>query len=349
MENQLPKTPIPSDADEPGSLESTATVVVPAPVMTPVEEAASSQTTSPPPVTSDSPVADSSDAMPVVPKTSRLKRLTSHFGPNIYLVAFFAVVILAVGIVVFAVMRGNSANQTPTVSSQDLTPAELSQLQGTNPVVGDSKENLTIESNTTFNDSVLVKDNVSVAGTLKIGGSLNLPGISVSGTSSFGQVNANSLNVSGAVVAQGTVTVQKSLSVAGTGSFSSALSAPQITTSNLLLQGDLQISQHITTNGGAPSKTDNSTLGNGGTAAISGTDTAGTVNINTGNNPVAGCFVTLTFSHAFSSTPHVVLTATNTAAAGLQYYVTPSNTNFSVCANNPTSGQVFTFDYFVID
>jgi len=90
-------------------------------------------------------------------------------------------------------------------------------------------------------------------------------------------------------------------------------------------------------------------LVNGGTAAISGTDTAGTVNINTGNNPVAGCLVTLTFNHAFSNTPHVVLTATNTAAAGLQYYVTPSSANFSVCANNPTAGQAYTFDYFVID
>jgi cytoskeletal protein CcmA (bactofilin family) len=349
MENQPPKPLDLSDADEPGSLESTATVVVPAPAMTSTAQTDAAQTTSSPLANPDNPAADTSDGAPVAPKSNRFKRLTAHFGPNIYLVAFFAVVIIAVGIVVFAVMRGNSANQTPTVSSQDLTPAELSQLQGTNPVVGDSKENLTIESNTTFNDSVLVKDNVSVAGTLKIGGSLDLPGISVSGTSSFGQVNANSLTVAGAIVAQGTVTIQKSLSVAGTGSFSSALSAPQITTSNLLLQGDLQISQHITTNGGAPGKADGSALGNGGTAAISGTDTAGTVNINTGNNPVAGCLVTLTFNHAFSNTPHVVLTATNTAAAGLQYYVTPSSANFSVCANNPTAGQAYTFDYFVID
>lgn len=345
MEDKSPKPTTSIGTEEPGSLENSSTVV----------EATNGKALSSP-----SNLSDSGASLPITPepgqteahvsssKPNLFKKIVNRLGPNIYLFAFIAIILVAVGSLVLAVITGNNTSKVPTVNNQALTPAELTQLQGSNPVVGDSKENLTIESNTTFNDSILVKDNVSIAGTLKIGGSLNLPGISVSGTSDFGQVNANSLTVAGDIISQGTLTVQKSLSVAGAGTFNGTLSAPIVSTQNLQLNGDLQINQHIITSGGAPTKSDNNSLGNGGTASDSGTDTAGTININTGNNPSAGCFETLTFTKAFTNIPHVVITPTNANAAGLQYYVTPSDSGFSVCAQNPSAGQSYTFDYIVI-
>jgi cytoskeletal protein CcmA (bactofilin family) len=345
MEDKSPKPTTSSGTDEPGSLENTSTVVEPSSA-TGAGSNQTNDTTSPAPIT---PEPGQLPNHPVDTNANFFKKLVNRLGPSIYLLAFIAIIVVAVGTLVLTVITGNSSNKVPTDNNQALTPAELTQLQGSNPVVGDSQENLTIESNTTFNGSILVKDNVSIAGTLKIGGSLNLPGISVSGTSDFGQVNANSLTVAGDIISQGTLTVQKSLSVDGAGTFNGTLSAPTVSTQNLQLNGDLQINQHIITTGGVPSKTEDGSLGNGGTASDSGTDTAGTININTGNNPTAGCYETLTFTKAFSNIPHVVITPTNANAAGLQYYVTPSSSSFSVCGENPSAGQSYTFDYIVID
>ena len=101
--------------------------------------------------------------------------------------------------------------------------------------------------------------------------------------------------------------------------------------------------------GGTPGKTDGTALGGGGTASISGTDTAGTVNINTGGGTVAGCFVTIGFTQNFSS-PHVVITPVGSAAAGINYYINRTNSGFSICTTNAAPvGQSFAFDYVVID
>ncbi|HUC87936.1 MAG TPA: hypothetical protein VMR95_02210 [Candidatus Binatia bacterium] len=343
MDNSSAPSQAPSD-DTPGSLEATSTVVEP----NPTSSHSSASSPADLEVKTDNKSADPSPP-PLKPSlTNRLQRLMSRLGPNIYLISFIVIILLAGGVVAFGILRSDKSTPPPTVSSQALTPAELSQLQGSNPVVGSSKENLTIESNTSFVGSVLVKQNLSVAGNVVIGGTLGLPSIAVSGTSSLHTVNASSLNVTGDTIVQGSSTVQKNLIVAGTGSFSGTLSAPAISTQALTLQGDLLLSDHITTTGGTPSKADGSALGNGGTASVSGNDTAGSLIINTGSAPAAGCFVSLTFSKAFTAVPHVVATPTNSAAAGLQYYINPSATGFSLCANNPTASGSFSFDYFVV-
>jgi hypothetical protein len=96
--------------------------------------------------------------------------------------------------------------------------------------------------------------------------------------------------------------------------------------------------------------TSRTAVGGGGTASLSGSDTSGSVTINTGGSPPAGCFATVTFSKVFASTPHVVLTPVGSAAAGLQYYVTRSTTGFAVCtASAAPAGQSFGFDYVALD
>jgi cytoskeletal protein CcmA (bactofilin family) len=324
------------------SLEGSDTIV----------ESSSSETTAPQDTTTISvkqaPGTVASPKQSPSPATSKPNPIDPPRGKGF--IMLFIVIILIVVAVLFVALTHNSKPTTQaSVDSQTLTSSELSQLAANNTNIGNSNQNLTIQSNATFSGSVLVKSNVSVAGTLKVGGSLNLPGISVSGTSTFGTIEANSLTVTGNQITQGTLTVQKSLTTSANGSFGGTLSAPQVVTQNLELEGDLQISHHINTIGGTPSKANGDSLGDGGTASVSGTDTAGIVAINTGSSPTSGCFISLTFVEKFGTTPHIALTPTNSAAASLQYYVTPTTTGFSVCGINPTAGQSYSFDYIAID
>jgi hypothetical protein len=195
----------------------------------------------------------------------------------------------------------------------------------------------------------LIRDSLDVAGAIKVGGSLTLPGISVSGTSTFDQIQANSLSVNGSMTIQGGLNV-KTVNATSGGTFGGPVSAPQIVTQSLQLTGDLQLTRHIDAGGGTPSKADGGALGNGGTTSISGTDTAGTLTVNTGGSPGAGCFATITFTNKFGGTPHVAITPIGSAAAGLSYYVNRSNSNFSVCTTNPApAGQSFSFDWVIVD
>ena len=111
----------------------------------------------------------------------------------------------------------------------------------------------------------------------------------------------------------------------------------------------LQIPNHLSFTGPSPSRTINAgVLGAGGSASVNGSDTNGTININTGSNPSAGCFARINFQQAFPGQPHVIVSPVGAAAGQTQYYVDRNNTGFSICTNNPApANQVFAFDYFV--
>ena len=151
-----------------------------------------------------------------------------------------------------------------------------------------------------------MKNDLDVAGTIKIGGTLNLPGITVTGTSTFDQIQGNKLAITGDGIIQGQLTVQKNLAVSGGGSFGGPISAPSITVQTFNLTGDLQFSRHIDAGGSTPViAAFGSALGSGGTTSVNGTDSAGTLTINTGGAPPAGCFATVNFAQKFNSTPHM--------------------------------------------
>jgi cytoskeletal protein CcmA (bactofilin family) len=277
-----------------------------------------------------------------------IQRLIQHM--NIYLLLFIFIIVLAGGIVMVGIQRNKKVAAPTTVNTQSLTAEELKKLTENEQKVGDPKSTLSIESNAIFSGKVLVRDSLDVAGTIKVGGSLSLPGISVSGQSTFDQIQANNLNITGNTTVQGQLNVQKGLTISGGATFGGPISAPQITIQSLQLSGDLQITRHIDAGGGTPGKSDGSALGSGGTASVSGTDTAGTITINTGGGPGAGCFVTINFTQKFNGTPHIVITPVGSGAASLDYYVNRSNSNFSVCtANAAGGGQSFSFDYVAID
>lgn len=257
---------------------------------------------------------------------------------------------MAAGVVVISYQRNKKSTTPTSVTTTTLSGDTLSQIKGSDATVGDPKQTLTIASNAIFSGKVLVRDSLDIAGTLKVGGALSLTGVTVSGPASFDQLQANSIAISGNTSIQGALTVQKGITSTSGATFGGPISAPQITTQSLQLSGDLQIVRHIDAGGSTPGKSDGTALGGGGTASVSGTDTAGTVTINTGNSPSVGCFVSIDFTNKFSGTPHVVITPVGSAAGGLNYYITRTNSNFSICTTNPApAGQTFGFDYIALD
>lgn len=288
---------------------------------------------------------------PEAPKPKKqggIKALLSRF--SLYLLLFVLILIIAVIVVVVAVMKGNSKPQSK-VNDQTLTQSSISQLAQSDVTVGDVKQTLSVQSNAVFAGQVLVRKDLQVAGKLEVGGSLSLTGITVSGDSVFDQMQVNkNLSVGGDGAIQGQLTVQKSLAVNGGGTFNGALSAPQLTVGSLQISGDLALTHHIEAGGVNPGRSNGNALGGGGTASVSGSDTAGSITINTGGGPASGCMVTINFATKFNATPHVVITPVEAAAAGLQYYITRNTSGFSVCtANAPPAGATFGFDYIVFD
>jgi cytoskeletal protein CcmA (bactofilin family) len=282
------------------------------------------------------------------PGGTLLQRLVSHV--NIYLLVFVFIMVLA-GIGVFvSLQNAKKETEEPTLTTQDLTQEALEQINESEVKVGDPKQTLSIESNAIFSGKVLVRDSLDVAGSIKIGGSVNLPGLTVSGTSSFDQIQANKLSVNGDVGVNGTLSVQANLSVAGGATFGGQVSAPRLVVQDLQLSGNLTFTRHIDAGGPTPGVSKGAALGGGGTASVGGTDTAGTVSISTGGGPGAGCFATISFAASFSGTPHVVVTPVGSAAGGLNWYINRSSSNFSICtASAPPAGANFAFDYVVID
>jgi cytoskeletal protein CcmA (bactofilin family) len=278
-----------------------------------------------------------------------LKRLWQKF--NIYLLLFGLVVIVAVSLagVMYLKDRKDAENAKDVINTQDLSAESLKQLANSNVTVGSAKQILNIESNSIFSGSVLVRSNLEVAGDMKLGGELQLPGITVSGASRFGELQADSLDIGADATVQGTFSVKNGLSVAGSSVFSGPISAPQVSTNSLQINGDLVLNNHIVAGGPIPGSSRGGALGSGGTASVSGSDTSGSITINTGGSPAAGCFITVSFVKKFSGVPHVIITPIGSGASAVNYYVNRSPTEFSVCTTNSApGGQSFGFDYLVL-
>lgn len=283
-----------------------------------------------------------------VPIRKRISNILGHM--NIYLLLLILLLLIA-GVIAFVSYRKNQESAVKVnVGTEPLSQEALDQLKQSDVLVGEPTQTLTVEANAIFSGKVLIKDDLEVAGKLKLGGPLDLSDIATSGASSFDQLQASSLQITGNGTIQGQLTVQKSLSVSGSLSVGGLLSAAQLNIQNLQVSGDLQLNRHIDAGGGTPGKVNGSALGAGGTASISGSDTAGTVRVNTGGGAGTGCFATIIFTNSFNETPHVVVTPVGSSAGSLAYYVNRSSANFSICtANTPPSGKSFAFDYIVID
>ena len=286
---------------------------------------------------------------PAPKKSGGIKQVLRKF--NIYLLLFVFILVIAGGILVVAYFQSKKAATTSTLQTETLTQNTLQQIAASDSTVGSSTQVLNVQSSAVFAGRVLIRQGLEVAANLQVGGTTALTELTVSGTSQLGQVQVGkNLAVNGDLAVQGAVTIAKSLQVNGGGTFSGALSSPQITTTNFQLNGDLVLTHHVIAGGPSPNLTRGSALGGGGTASVGGSDTAGSVSINLGSGPSAGCFATIEFATKYNSPPHVLLTPVGSSAAVLDYYVTRTSTSFSICdASVPSPGTSFAFDYFIIN
>lgn len=287
------------------------------------------------------------------PPKQKGKGLFARFKSlNVYLLVFIFILVLA-GLITFAAYQKNKqSNQqgsSGSAASQSINGDVLNQLKNTDVTVGQPKQVLSVEANAVFAGSVLIRGDFETAGQIKTEGELSASGLNVSGTGTFQTLQGSKLQISGDGQVQGNLAVQNSLSVSGSGNFGGTLSAGKINVQSLELGGNLVISKHISASGGTPGRSNGSALGGGGTSSISGSDTAGSININTGSSPHPGCFVNISFTQQFSN-PHVVVTPVGSAAASINYYITRSGSGFSLCtASSAPAGRNFSFDYIVID
>lgn len=283
-------------------------------------------------------------------QTKQFNNLISRFSQksSIYL-PIFIFLIFAIGMITYLAYKSISPSKN-TIAEQTLSPSTLNKLANNNQVVGNSNQLLTVQSSSVFDGPVLLRGNLGVAGKLQVGGSLNLTEITVSGNSIFNQVQiSKNLTVGGSSNLQGNLTVQQGLTVNGGGTFGGAISAPQITTGSLQLNGTLNLTHHINAGGSIPGSNTSGSVGAGGTTSVNGSDTAGTLTINTGGSPSSGCYISVNFNSPFSSPPHVLVTPVGPSSATLSYYVNRSSNSFSLCSNNaPQASQTYVFDYFVI-
>ncbi|HEX7484216.1 MAG TPA: hypothetical protein VF281_03625 [Candidatus Saccharimonadales bacterium] len=287
-------------------------------------------------------------ADPTVKKLSPIKQLFRKV--NLYLLIFILLIVVAGAIAAVNYLNATKTAPTPDIASQGLTADALKQLANTDASVGGASQTLTIQGNAIIAGQTLMRGNLNVAGNFQSGGSIQGPSLTISGAANLGATQINDLQVATNTAVQGSTTL-RDLNVSGAASFSGAMTASQITTSKLVMSGNaiLQIPNHLSFTGPSPSRTINaSVLGNGGSASVNGSDTNGTININTGSNPSAGCFARINFQQAFPGQPHVIVSPVGAAAGQTQYYVDRNNSGFSICTNNPApANQVFAFDYFV--
>ncbi|TAH32983.1 hypothetical protein EYC58_02400 [Candidatus Saccharibacteria bacterium] len=285
---------------------------------------------------------------PSAKKVSPIKKFFRKV--NVYFLIFVLIVVVAGVIAVVNYLNSQKAPEEPNIATQSLTQDALKQLANTDATVGSASQTLNIQGNAIIAGQTLTRGNLNVAGNFQSGGPITAPSITTSGAANLGTIQTNNLQVATDVAIQGKTTV-RDLNVAGTTSLSGAVTASQITVSQLILSGNasLRIPNHISFTGPSPGRSISaSVLGSGGSASINGSDTTGTVNINTGGGPQPGCFVQITFAQKFSNQPHVLVSPVGAGAGQLQYYVERSQSGFSICTNNAApANQVFAFDYFV--
>ena len=270
---------------------------------------------------------------------------------NLYFLIF--VLILLVTAVVAAVNYLNSTKPqvVPNIQGQALSQESLKQLANKDASIGDTSQTLTIQGNAVIAGQTLTRGDLNVAGNFQAAGSITGPSITISGAANLGETQANNLQVATNAAVQGTTTL-RDLSVSGSTSLSGPVTASQLTVSRLILSGNavLQIPNHVSFTGPSPSRSgiNGSVLGTGGSASVSGSDTSGTVNISTGGNTQAGCFVKVTFAQRFTGQPRVIISPVGRGAGATQYYVDREASGFSICAASPApTNQAFAFDYFV--
>lgn len=289
------------------------------------------------------------DKTPAEKKPSRIKQFFKRI--NVYLLLFILLVaVVGIGYTVYY-LNSQDTPVAPGIASQGLTEDALKQLANTDASVGSASQTLTIQGNTVIDGQTLMRANLNVAGNIQAGGSIQGSSLTVSGSANLGETQTNSLQVASNAAVQGNTTL-RDVAVAGSSNFSGPMTAAQITVSRIVMSGNavLEVPNHLAFTGPTPNRTgiNGNVVGRGGSVSLNGSDTSGTININTGTGTTAGCFARIDFAQSFSSQPRVIISPVGAAAGRTAYYVDRSTSGFSLCTSEPAPvSQAFAFDYFV--
>ena len=313
-----------------------------------------SELDAPLPEGADKPLSNTSDIADLPkngPGGSKSHFKISDLTHNIYILIFIVIFVAGSGLTVYSMMSAKKKAPLATIGSTALSQTALNELAVSSANLGASAETLTVQSNAIFDGQLLTKGNLTVAGTLQTGGAIQAPSIVVSGAANLNTLQTESLQVANNETVQGTSNIG-SLTVDGTSTFDGPITASQISVDKLILSsgGSLTVPDHISFPGASPARTiDSVALGDGGSASINGSDTSGTLNINTGSSPAVGCFAQIVFNQAYTSAPRIIITPIGAPSGTLQYYATTTATGFSICTDStPASGLAYSFDYFVM-
>lgn len=286
-----------------------------------------------------------------VPGEKKISPIKKFFRKvNVYFLLFVLVVVIAGIVVAVNYLNSQKPQVLPDIASQTLSQDELKQLANNDATVGNTSQTLTIQGNAVIAGQTLMRGNLNVAGNIQAGGSVTAPNLTISGTSNLGTAQINSLQVAQNTAIQGATTL-RDLTVSGTTSLSGAVTASQITVTRLVLSGNavLQVPNHLAFTGATPNRTVNGgVVGSGGSLSVSGSDTSGTINVNTGNNPTAGCFGRINFIQGYTATPKVIVSPVGSGAGQTQFYVERNTSGFNICSTNaPPANAAFSYDFFV--
>jgi hypothetical protein len=301
-------------------------------------------------------------------KTRRATYRPSHRATFIGL-AVVAAFLVVNGVVITFVLRSQSKPDSTPQGQVTVSKDVLERIGVNQGTVGDSGIVLTIGPNTEFKGKVTVGGDIAIAGQLKLNGKFSaadagftqlqagktsINTLTVSGDSTFNNLSVlKELSVTGTTLLQGPVTVSQlftinnSANIAGNLSVGATVSAASVVARSLTTTSTLTISGHVITAGNAPTLTGGVGLGSNGTISISGNDAAGTVAVNVGVGMSSGGIIAnVTFHNAYAQTPHVVVTPIGNLKT--TYYITRSNTGFSIGVDGPiVNPGGYAFDFIV--
>jgi len=286
-------------------------------------------------------------------KPGGLKQTLKKF--RLYLLIILLVAVVCGVFVVVSSLNKKKAPPPASIQSQSLSQNQLKKQAATG--LSTSGQTISIQGNAILDGQEAMKGNLFVAGDVQTGGALNIPELTLSGSGNLGNAQLSKLQVATTATFTGQPTFQNGMNVNGTVSFSSA-SFGTLTATRLNMEGNATITvpHHLMFTGAFPHRTISfGVLGNGGSASVNGSDTNGTVSINTGNNPQPGCFITVIFNIPFAQGANILLGPIGLGAGAIQYSAQPTTssttnatTGFKICtANTPLPNQAFGFSYLV--
>lgn len=235
------------------------------------------------------------------------------------------VVILLLGGGIYLVRRSLPRPQsTVVINTQSLDNGTLNKLTDSNGAP--SKQQLTISPDTLFQNSAEISKDLIVKGQTSLQSPVTI---------------TKSLTVGGSIATGGNLTVTGQITA-------SSLNVGSVTLTTLRLSGDLELEGHIISTGPKPSII-TAIAARGGTANIDGSDTTGTITIQTGSaTGIAGEMAIITFKSRYGSTPRVQITPVNGSASKMDYFVIKTPGFFTIETSSVADpNSIYSFDYLV--